>query len=366
MIKEIGYCQGVENYARYLSGRAPGVPSATLLDYLPKDAIVFLDESHVMLPQLKAMYHGDRSRKQVLVEHGFRLPSALDNRPLKFDEFISLPFQCVFVSATPGSYEKEHAALTVEQIVRPTGLLDPTIEIRPASSQVLDILGEINERIKKDERVLITTLTKKMAEQLTEFLCEQGIKVRYLHSDIDTVERVEIIRDLRLGVFDVLVGINLLREGLDMPEVSLVGIFDADKAGFLRSTPSLIQTIGRVARNVKGKAILYGDKTTPAMEEAIQETERRRTIQHEFNQKHNIVPKSVVKPIEDILGIDKVEAKEASQTITGSDKELSTMLQNLEKQMALHAKNLEFEEAVVCRDKIQQIKKQLYFGDANE
>ena len=366
MIREIGYCQGVENYARYLSGRAEGVPSATLLDYLPKDAIVFLDESHVMLPQLRAMYHGDRSRKQVLVEHGFRLPSALDNRPLKFDEFISLPFQTVYVSATPGQYEAEHAKVIAEQIVRPTGLLDPVVERRPASTQVLDILSEINSRIKQNERVLITTLTKKMSEQLTEFLCEQNIKVRYLHSDIDTVERVEIIRDLRLGVFDVLVGINLLREGLDMPEVSLVGIFDADKAGFLRSTPALIQTIGRVARHVKGKAILYGDVMTSAMEQAVAETTRRREIQNKFNQEHGIVPKSVIKPIEDILGIDKQSDEKSDEPIMGSPDELKKLLVQLEKDMAKHAKDLEFEQAVVCRDKIEKIKKVLYFGEQNE
>jgi len=301
MINEVGYCAGIENYSRYLSGRRPGEPPPTLFDYLPNNALLFVDESHATIPQLGGMYRGDRSRKETLVEYGFRLPSALDNRPLRFDEYERLAPQTIMVSATPGHYEREHSDQFVEQVVRPTGLVDPEIEVRPAGLQVDDVLSEINVRVAAEERVLITTLTKRMAEDLTDYLQDHGVRVRYLHSDIETVERTEIIRDLRLGEFDVLVGINLLREGLDMPEVSLVAIFDADKEGFLRSEGSLIQTIGRAARNVKGKAILYADKVTKSMERAMAETVRRRQKQLAFNAAHHIEPKSIRKPVQDIM-----------------------------------------------------------------
>lgn len=369
MMRELGYCTGIENYSRYLSGRKTGEPPPTLIDYLPADAIVFVDESHATIPQIGAMYNGDRSRKQTLVEYGFRLPSALDNRPLRFDEFESMLGQVIFVSATPGPYEEKHAPDMIEQVVRPTGLLDPEVEIRPVSSQVDDLLSEIRKRVGQRERILVTTLTKRMAEDLTEYFHEHHVKVRYLHSDIDTVERVEIIRDLRKGTFDVLVGINLLREGLDIPEVSLVAILDADKEGFLRSPRSLIQTIGRAARNINGYVILYADKITPSIQYAIDETERRREKQHLFNVEQGITPKTIVKPVKDI--IDGVTANdsawndlpELSEVAEGeeeygrlSPKELGKLLSKLEKQMYQHAKNLEFEQAAQVRDRINRIR----------
>ena len=358
MIMELGYCSGIENYSRLLSGRKEGEAPPTLIEYLPSNALMVIDESHVTVPQIGAMYKGDRSRKENLVEYGFRLKSALDNRPLRFEEFEHLSPQTVFVSATPSTYEGEYSDQVVELIVRPTGLLDPEVEIRPVGTQVDDVLSEIHQRVKADERVLITTLTKRMSEDLTEYLNEHGVKVRYLHSDIDTVERVEIIRDLRAGEFDVLVGINLLREGLDMPEVSLVAIFDADKEGFLRSTRSLIQTIGRAARNLHGKAILYADKITPAMKAAIDETERRRKIQEEFNREHGITPKSIQKNVRNILDSDEMAAKEAieKQPIILSDKERFKKIAQLEKQMHEHAKNLEFEQAARIRDQLVELK----------
>lgn len=372
MLLELGYCSGIENYSRYLSGRAPGEPPPTLFDYLPKNALLMIDESHVTVPQLGAMYRGDRSRKENLVNYGFRLPSALDNRPLKFEEFKILAPQTVYVSATPGPYELEHTDNTVEQVVRPTGLVDPEIEIRPVAKQVEDVLSEIRMRAASDERVLITTLTKRMAEDLTDYLQEQNIKVRYLHSDIDTVERVEIIRDLRLGEIDVLVGINLLREGLDMPEVSLVAIFDADKEGFLRSDRSLIQTIGRAARNLKGKAILYADKITGSMQRAIDETNRRREKQIAFNREHGIQPQSIRKKVEDIMegaygrmqkGKSKADTavnKKREATFEGlTPPQISQAIKKLEKQMRECAKNLEFEKAAEVRDEINFLKQQL-------
>lgn len=373
MIQELGYCSGIENYSRYLSGREAGSPPPCLFDYLPANALLFLDESHVTIPQIGAMYKGDRSRKENLVNYGFRLLSALDNRPLRFEEFENLMPQSVFVSATPSVYEAEHAGAVVEQVVRPTGLVDPVIEVRPVKTQVDDVMSEINLRTKIGERVLITTLTKKMAEDLSEYLAEHNVKVRYLHSDIDTVERVEIIRDLRLGVFDVLVGINLLREGLDMPEVSLVAILDADKEGFLRSERSLIQTIGRAARNLNGKAILYGDKITGSMERAIAETERRREKQIAYNEKHGITPQSIQKSVEDILEgaytpgkrANAKSRKVAEQQGAYAVNELLTpdqaakKIKQLEKQMHQHAKDLEFEEAALVRDQISQIKMQV-------
>ncbi len=370
MMRELGYCTGIENYSRYLSGRGPGEPPPTLYDYLPDNALVVIDESHVTVPQIGGMYKGDRSRKETLVEYGFRLPSALDNRPLRFEEWEERVGQTIFVSATPGNYEEEYAGQVVEQIIRPTGLLDPIIDVRGAEAQVDDCLSEIQERIAKDERVLITTLTKRMAEDLTEYMDEQGIKVRYLHSDIETVERVEIIRDLRLGVFDVLIGINLLREGLDMPEVSLVAIFDADKEGFLRSERSLIQTIGRAARHQNGKAILYADKITNSMKAAIDETKRRRSIQEAFNKENNITPISVKKDIADIMegarlvknkkqGDKKVAEKRATYVANAeelSPKALMTKIAELEEQMLTHAKNLEFEAAAALRDEVTQLR----------
>jgi len=370
MMAEIGFTKGIENYSRHLSGAKAGEPPPTLVDYLPADALMFLDESHVLTGQLNGMYNGDRARKTNLVDYGFRLPSALDNRPLKFAEFESKLRQTVFVSATPGDYEHQHADQVVEQVVRPTGLVDPEIEVRPALTQVDDLMGEITDRVKKNERVLVTTLTKRMSEQLTEFLGENGIKVRYLHSDIDTVERVEIIRDLRLGTFDVLVGINLLREGLDIPEVSLVAILDADKEGFLRSERSLIQTIGRAARNLHGKAILYADKITDSMRRAMGETERRRNKQLAFNLENNITPTGIRKQIKDIIdGVynpqeakeDLAVAQEAAKYEMMSEKQISREIKRLEKLMLDHAKNLEFEKAAQVRDQLAHLK-ELLFG----
>ena len=369
MLTEIGHCKGIENYTRHLSGAPPGSPPSTLCDYMPKDAVMFLDESHVMIGQLNAMYNGDRSRKTTLVDYGFRLPSALDNRPLKFEEFETKMRQAIFVSATPAAYEKEHAGQVVEQVVRPTGLVDPQVEVRPAVNQVDDVLGEIRIRVDKNERVLITTLTKRMAEQLTDYLSENGVKVRYLHSDVDTVERVEILRDLRLGAFDVLVGINLLREGLDIPEVSLVAILDADKEGFLRAERSLIQTIGRAARNLNGRAILYADRITDSMKKAMDETERRRNKQIAHNIEHNITPKSVVKRIKDLIdGVySEKSGKEAEKLMMQkamvedmSDKDVSREIKRLEKQMVEHAKNLEFEKAAKVRDQLHMLKEQAF------
>ena len=365
MMQELGYCNGIENYSRYLSGAQPGEPPPTLINYLPANALMILDESHVMVPQLGAMYKGDRSRKETLVEYGFRLPSAMDNRPLKFEEFRSLMPQTVFVSATPGDYEIEQNPDTIDQVVRPTGLIDPQIEVRPVATQVDDVLSEINSRVKKDERVLITTLTKRMSEDLTDYLADAGVKVRYLHSDIDTVERVEIIRDLRAGEFDVLVGINLLREGLDMPEVSLVAILDADKEGFLRSTRSLIQTIGRAARNLNGKAILYGDRITRSMKIAIDETNRRRSKQQAHNEAHGIVPQSVIKAVRDIIDGATSEATKEQIRITASHgdmpnfddpKQFAKVMKDLEKEMYEFAENLEFEKAARTRDRIEELR----------
>lgn len=367
MILEIGYCSGIENYSRYLSGRAAGQPPPTLIDYLPKDALLFIDESHVTVPQLGGMYRGDRSRKQTLVEYGFRLPSALDNRPLCFDEFISLSPQTVFISATPGTYELERSGHVVEQLVRPTGLLDPEVEVRPVVSQVDDLLSEINERVSLNERVLVTTLTKRMAEDLTDYLTDHDVRVRYLHSDIDTVERVEIIRNLRLGEFDVLVGINLLREGLDMPEVSLVAILDADKEGFLRSGTTLIQTIGRAARNINGKAILYADNITGSIRKAVDETQRRRKKQRQFNKRHGIEPQGISKTVIDIMELSDThhagknrkynKVAEEKAVYNGMSPELlMKKVKKLEEQMHQHARDLEFEQAAKNRDEIRRIK----------
>ncbi len=369
MLQEVGHCKGIENYTRHLSGAAPGEPPPTLVDYLPADALMFLDESHVLIGQFGGMYNGDRARKSVLVEYGFRLPSAMDNRPLKFEEFEKKMRQAVFVSATPAAYEQEHAGQVVEQLVRPTGLVDPEVEVRPASRQVDDVLQEIHLRVKLNERVLITTLTKRMAEQLTDYLSDNGVKVRYLHSDVDTVERVEILRDLRLGTFDVLVGINLLREGLDIPEVSLVAILDADKEGFLRAERSLIQTIGRAARNLNGRAILYADKITESMRKAIGETERRRTKQLAFNAEHGIVARSVNKKIKELIdGVygeksakdDLKSATEAAAVEAMSEKDLAKRIKLLEKQMLDHARNLEFEKAARVRDQLALLREQAF------
>jgi excinuclease ABC subunit B len=372
MMRELGYCSGIENYSRFLSGRKEGEPPPTLFDYLPEDCLLFIDESHVSVPQIGGMYKGDRSRKETLVEYGFRLPSALDNRPLRFDEFERVSPQTIFVSATPGDYEKKFSGAVVEQVVRPTGLVDPVIEVRPATTQVDDVLSEINKRVALTERVLITTLTKRMAEDLTDYLGEHGVRVRYLHSDIDTVERMEIIRDLRLGEFDVLVGINLLREGLDMPEVSLVAILDADKEGFLRSDRALIQTIGRAARNINGMSILYADRITGSMERAIAETDRRRDKQLAYNIEHNITPRGIVKRVTDVMDlgdsaktgrtrirVDRVA--ESGRAYAGlSARQFNAKLKKLENRMYEHARDLEFEEAAQMRDEISAIKESYF------
>ncbi|WP_406625968.1 excinuclease ABC subunit UvrB [Acidovorax sp. SDU_ACID1] len=372
MLSEVGHCKGIENYTRHLSGAQPGDPPPTLTDYLPPDALMFLDESHQMIGQLSAMYNGDRSRKTTLVEYGFRLPSALDNRPLKFEEFERRMRQVVFVSATPADYEKEHSGQVVDQVVRPTGLVDPEVEVRPATHQVDDVLQEIRIRTEKNQRVLITTLTKRMAEQLTDYLADNGVKVRYLHSDIDTVERVEILRDLRLGAFDVLVGINLLREGLDIPEVSLVAILDADKEGFLRAERSLIQTIGRAARNLHGKAILYADRVTDSMKKAIDETERRRAKQIAHNEAMGITPRSIVKQVRDLIdGVYSEKTGQEAQRLEQeaarhaeleemSEKDIAREIKRLEKRMLEHARNLEFEQAARVRDQLAKLKDRVF------
>ncbi|MEM8593903.1 MAG: excinuclease ABC subunit UvrB [Pseudomonadota bacterium] len=378
MLRELGYCNGVENYSRYLSGREAGDPPPTLFEYIPENALVVVDESHVTIPQLGAMYKGDRSRKETLVQYGFRLPSALDNRPMRFEEWERIAPQIIFVSATPSDYELEQSGQVVRQVVRPTGLLDPLIEVRPANTQVDDVLSEIQNRVLKGERVLVTTLTKRMSEDLTDYMTENGVKVRYLHSDIDTVERVEIIRDLRLGVFDVLIGINLLREGLDIPEVSLVAILDADREGFLRSERSLIQTIGRAARNLEGKAILYADKITRSMKKAIDETQSRRAIQDEFNKEHGIDPQSIIKIIDDVMEgahgatdatpkggehhkVAERKAQYINEIMRGSIEDIQKEIAVLQKKMHQHAENLEFEEAGRVRDLISQLRDSLIF-----
>ena len=372
MLAELGFCKGIENYSRHLTGRPPGSPPPTLIDYLPANALMFIDESHVAVPQVGGMFKGDRARKVNLVDYGFRLPSALDNRPLTFDEFETIMRQTVFVSATPGPYEKEHQQQVVEQVVRPTGLVDPEVIIRPVATQVDDLMSEINLRVARNERVLVTTLTKRMAEQLTEYFADHGIKVRYLHSDIDTVERVEILRDLRLGEFDVLIGINLLREGIDLPEVSLVAILDADKEGFLRSERSLIQTIGRAARHLNGTALLYADKITDSMRRAIDETERRRAKQIAFNQAHGITPRGVVKRIKDIIdgvydaGAASKERKVAQETAAYAamdEKALAKEIKRMEKEMQTAARNLQFEHAAELRDQLFELKKLLFGVD---
>jgi excinuclease ABC subunit B len=365
MLAELGFCKGIENYSRHLSGRQPGEPPPTLIDYLPADALMIIDESHVTVPQLGGMYKGDRSRKENLVEYGFRLPSALDNRPLRFDEFEKVVRQTTFVSATPADYERQKSGQVVEQVVRPTGLIDPQVIVRPASTQVDDLLTEIKLKTKKSERVLVTTLTKRMAEELTEYLAEHGIKVRYLHSEVETVERVEIIRDLRLGEFDVLVGINLLREGLDLPEVSLVAILDADKEGFLRSERSLIQTIGRAARHINGTAILYADRMTDSMQRAIAETDRRRARQVLYNRKNSITPKGIIKRIKDLIdGVYDASQMQAAQDEARyeamSEKQIAREIKALEKKMLEHARNLEFEEAARARDRLAELKKKVF------
>jgi excinuclease ABC subunit B len=375
MLSEVGHCKGIENYTRHLSGAPPGAPPSTLTDYMPKDSVMFLDESHVMIGQLGGMYNGDRARKTTLVEYGFRLPSALDNRPLKLEEFEKRMRQVVFVSATPAEYEKTHASKVVEQLVRPTGLVDPIVEVRPATHQVDDVLQEIRIRVELNERVLITTLTKRMAEQLTDYLTDNGVKVRYIHSDVDTVERVEILRDLRLGTFDVLVGINLLREGIDLPEVSLVAILDADKEGFLRSERSLIQTIGRAARNLSGKAILYADRMTESMKKAIGETERRRTKQIAHNLEMGITPRGVVKGIRDLIdGVYSEKAgKEAQEREIQraaiedmSERDVAKEIKRLEKLMMEHARNLEFENAARVRDQLATLREQAFGGAGHD
>jgi len=371
MLAELGFCKGIENYSRHLSGRSAGEPPPTLIDYLPQDALMIIDESHVTVPQLGGMYRGDRSRKENLVEYGFRLPSALDNRPLRFDEFEKVVRQTTFVSATPADYEREKSGQVVEQVVRPTGLVDPLVIVRPASTQVDDLLSEINLRVQKQERVLVTTLTKRMAEELTEYLSEHGVKVRYLHSEVETVERVEIIRDLRLGEFDVLVGINLLREGLDLPEVSLVAILDADKEGFLRSERSLIQTIGRAARHINGSAILYADRMTDSIKRAIAETDRRRSKQVLYNKKHSITPKGIMKRIKDLIdGVydasQALAAREEARYEAMSEKQIAREIKLLEKKMLEHARNLEFEQAAAARDRLAELKKKVFGVQAAE
>jgi excinuclease ABC subunit B len=375
MLSEVGHCKGIENYTRHLSGAPPGAPPSTLTDYMPKDSVMFLDESHVMIGQLGGMYNGDRARKTTLVEYGFRLPSALDNRPLKLEEFEKRMRQVVFVSATPADYEKTHASKVVEQLVRPTGLVDPLVEVRPATHQVDDVLQEIRIRVELNERVLITTLTKRMAEQLTDYLTDNGVKVRYIHSDVDTVERVEILRDLRLGTFDVLVGINLLREGIDLPEVSLVAILDADKEGFLRSERSLIQTIGRAARNLSGKAILYADRMTDSMKKAIGETERRRAKQIAHNEANGITPRGVFKQVRDLIdGVYSEKAgKEAQEREIQraaiedmSERDVAKEIKRLEKLMMEHARNLEFENAARVRDQLASLREQAFGGAGHD
>ena len=359
MMRELGYCNGIENYSRVISGRPVGSPPLTLMDYFPEDFVLFVDESHVTLPQVRAMFNGDRARKESLIEYGFRLPCAFDNRPLKFDEFQTRFHQAVYVSATPAEYERSQADQVVEQVIRPTGLLDPMVEVRPVQGQIDDLIGEINARSARSERVLVTTLTKKMAEDLTQYLTRAGIKVRYMHHDVETIERMELIRDLRLGEFDVLVGINLLREGLDMPEVSLVAILDADKEGFLRSETSLIQTIGRAARNAEGRVILYADTVTRSMRAAMDETERRRKIQDDFNKEHGIVPKTVIKSVREILELSKSEAetqRRSGKKLTKS--EAAEEIAKLEKQMKEAAKMMEFEYAAVLRDRIIELRKE--------
>ena len=374
MLQELGFCKGIENYTRHLSGARPGDPPPTLVDYMPSDSLFIIDESHVTIGQLGGMYRGDRSRKETLVEFGFRLPSALDNRPLKFEEFEGKVGQCLFVSATPSDYEARQSGQVVEQVVRPTGLIDPEVTVRPAANQVDDVLSEINLRVKVGERVLVTTLTKRMSEDLTDYLAEHGVKVRYLHSDIDTVERVEIIRDLRLGVFDVLVGINLLREGLDIPEVSLVAILDADKEGFLRSERSLIQTIGRCARNLHGTAILYGDRVTDSMRRAMDETRRRREKQVAFNTANGIVPRGVFKQVRELIdGVfdpqqarqEQKAAEQQAQYETMTEKGVAREIKRLEKLMMDHARNLEFEQAARVRDQLASLKQQVFGANGN-
>ncbi len=363
MLREVGFCQGIENYSRHISRRKPGSRPFTLIDYFPDDFLIVIDESHVTLPQVRAMYGGDRSRKTNLVEHGFRLPSAYDNRPLNFEEFESLINQVLYVSATPGPYEKEHSSNIVEQIIRPTGLVDPEIDVRPIEGQIDDLIGEINKRVEKNQRVLVTTLTKKMAEDLTDYLTETGIRVKYMHSDIDTMERMEIIRDLRLGKFDVLVGINLLREGLDLPEVSLVAILDADKEGFLRSETSLVQTIGRAARNVEGKVIMYADRITKSMKYAIDETNRRRKLQEQYNKDHGITPKGIVKKVRDVIEATKVAEDEVKYGVNKDEKlnkeEILKLIGKLESEMKEAAMDLQFERAAELRDKIKELKESI-------
>ena len=364
MMQEVGFCQGIENYSRHISGRKPGSPPFTLIDYFPKDFLMIIDESHVTVPQIGAMYNGDRSRKQALVEYGFRLPSAFDNRPLKFEEFEKRINQIIFVSATPAKYESENSKQIVEQIIRPTGLIDPEVIVKPVKGQIDDLIGEISERIEKNQRVLVTTLTKKMAEDLTDYLKEMNFKVKYLHSDIDTIERMEIIRELRLGVFDVLVGINLLREGLDLPEVSLVAILDADKEGFLRSETSLIQTIGRAARNVEGKVVMYADVVTRSMQKAINETNRRRKIQMEYNKAHGITPKSIVKGIRDVIepvkaAEDDVSYKVDKDSKTMSKEEIKELIDKITSDMKQAAADLQFERAAELRDMLVELEEKI-------